>query len=147
MCESLGGNHKFKRKSRHQDEVEGAVLVIVREQAVERQQRREECSKPQDGRPDPAQQSKIGTDRKRHKGHHGEEKKHTHHGAATDPDGNARIAGKQGGERRHCIASSASMSMQDSSRPLQGGPNRSSSGSASPSGPWVAAMMRPPDDN
>src|SRR5712671_5969717 len=148
MCESFGGNHKLKRKSRHQDEVERAVLVIVGEQAVEGQQRREECAKPQDGRPDSTQQSKIGTDRERHKGHYCQEKKHTHHGSATDPDGNARIAGEQGGERCHCVASRASVSraMRESARPVEGVPNRNSSGSARPSGPWVAAMMRPPPD-
>ena len=66
MRDGLGGDGEFERHRAHHQEIERAVLVIGGEQAVERQQRREQRAEPQDRRADAREQIEIGPDRERH---------------------------------------------------------------------------------
>ena len=62
--------------SRHQDQVERAVLVIGREQPIERQQAREQRAEPQDRGADPPEQRRSGPMRERHQHHHDQKEQH-----------------------------------------------------------------------
>jgi len=58
----LGRKRDLERHARHQDQVERAVLVVHRDQAIERQQRGEQRAEPENRRADPRQQHE-GRDR------------------------------------------------------------------------------------
>ena len=94
--QGLGQDHDFQRDAPHQDQVEGAVVMVAGEQPVEGEQRRQQRAQPQDGGPDAAQQREVGPDGERHQGHHGQEKQHPDHGAAADANGDPGVAREQG---------------------------------------------------
>ena len=82
MRGSLGQYGEFQRCRTHQQEVERAILVIGGEQAIERQERSEQCANPEDRGADAAQLHEVGPDRERHQRHHDEEEQHAHQRAA-----------------------------------------------------------------
>ena len=98
----LGGDREFQRRVAHQDQVERAVLVIGGEQPIERQQRREQRAKPQDRRPDAAEQREVGPDRERHQRDHDQEEQHADAAAAADPDREAHVADEQRQQAGSC---------------------------------------------
>ena len=58
--DGLGGERKLERRARHQDEVERAVVVVRRDQPVEREQARQQCAEPEDRRPMRASSARSG---------------------------------------------------------------------------------------
>src|SRR5215831_4445780 len=74
--ERLDADGQFQRDVAHQDQVERAVLVIGRKQAIEREQAREQRAEPKDRRADAPQEGKIGTERKGNERHDDQEEQH-----------------------------------------------------------------------
>ena len=64
MRRGLGGDRELERRLAHQDQVERAVLGIGGQQAIEREQARQQCAEPKDRRPD-ARPAARGRDRSR----------------------------------------------------------------------------------
>ena len=64
MGKALRRDHELKRRAAHEDQIERAVLVVGGEQAVERQQARQQRREPQDRRADALEQ-RAGPDRPR----------------------------------------------------------------------------------
>src|SRR5580704_5124465 len=124
VSRALGQRRELERPGRQQQQVERAVLVVGREQAIERQQRGEEGGAPQDTRGDARQQVGLGADaeRKQH-GRYDEEGEHDGDIARTPPD-KAQVTRNQSGEAAHAC----------SSREL----------AVIPRSAWVAAIARPP---
>ena len=116
----LGERGEFQRRAAHQNEIERAVLVVGREQAIEREQRGEQGAEPKDRRADAAQLDEIRPDRERDQGHDDEEEQDAHQRAAADPDGEPHVADKEGGEGGHVRAlPAATPSCLNPQRPMR----------------------------
>jgi hypothetical protein len=70
--ERFGTNCELERHSRRQDQVERAILVIDRKQAVEGEQAREQRAQPEDRGSHAREQGEIRADGERHERHHDE---------------------------------------------------------------------------
>jgi hypothetical protein len=117
---------QFQRRPAHHDQVKRTVFMVGREQAVQREQARQQCAEPEDRGSEPRQQRQIRPDRERHQHRHGEEKQHADQRAAADAQRDPDIPPDQCGEGGHAAAP-----IRSSLAPI-------------PSGVWVAAMMMPP---
>jgi hypothetical protein len=96
MGERLDGDREFERHPPHQDEVKRTVVVIAREQAIERQQRRQQRAEPQDRRANARQQREIGADGERNERDDDEKEQHAHQRAAADAHREPHVAHEKG---------------------------------------------------
>src|SRR5262249_34950676 len=117
-------DNELERCAAEQNQIQGAVLVVSSEQAIERKERREQRAKPQNRRTDATQQCEIRSNGKRNQRDHGQKEKDAHQRSAAHAHGNSHIAKENRSKGVH-------------------GPSLSSVASM-PSGPWVAATISPP---
>src|SRR5581483_8110426 len=100
------------------------------EQAVEREQRCEQCPDPEDCRTDPGKQLHVRPDAERRQHDHREEEEERHEGAAAAPKGKANGLRGDGGDPPDHAAR----------------PRSSVAAAATGSGRWVAATTIPPEE-
>ena len=96
MRDRFRRHRQFERHAAHHQQVERAVVVVGREQPVERQQARQQRAQPQDRRTDAREQSEVGAERERHHGHDDQEKQRAHQRAAADANGEPHVAQRRG---------------------------------------------------
>ncbi len=101
MRERFGEDCQCQRRASHQDQIERAVLAVVGEKLVQRQQAGEQGAEPQNCRSDAPQQCIVGTDREGNERDDDQKKQHAHPGAAAHADRQAQVADEKGEERAH----------------------------------------------
>ncbi len=100
--------------------------MVGHEQPVEGEQAREQRAEPENRGSKPRQQGEIGSDGERHQHHHGEKEQDADQRSAADPQRDFDVPSNQCEERGHVT------------------PPIRNSFACTPSGAWVAAMIRPP---
>ena len=128
MTQGLGKHDQFHRLAGEKMKVEGTVVAVVLEEAVEAEQRREQRADPEDRRSDPRQQVEVRPDRERDDGDDGEEEHQPDQRAAAAAESKPRsLARDRGKGGDHGVVPSVSVAE-----------------GATGSGRWVAAMTMPP---
>ena len=92
MGERLGQHHELERQRRGEQQVEGAVLLVGLEQAVETDQGRQHRGQPQDRRADTGEQVQVGPERERHERDQHQEEDQPERPRAADPRRQLHVA-------------------------------------------------------
>ena len=101
MGQRFGSAGQFQRRPAHHDQVERAILVVGREQAVEREQARQQRAEPEDRGSEPRQQRQVWPDRERHQHRDGKEKQYADQRPAADAQRDFDVPANQFGEGGH----------------------------------------------